>query len=310
MNDRRSFGRLLAGTTATAAIAAGLCAPAGAVAVPTDQARHAATTVASGPAPAARRDTWEPRPEQYAGTVTTTDIPIEMDDGVTLRADLTLPADADGEAVDRPLPVLVTITAYNKTVLANGGGSVLNGGEPDYLVKRGYAELVVDARGTGSSEGVWQTFSARENEDAGAVVEWAHRQPWSNGKVGMTGPSYMGISQIFAAGQRPAGLKAIFPQVPAADVYRDVVASGGQIDVGFIPLWMGLVTGTGLVPPAFGLSEPQNGLQWVLDRLLTATTFTGPVMLEAILGGEPAYDGPFYRERSPIEVIDRVDVPT
>jgi len=310
MNDRRSFGRLLAGTTATAAIAAGLCAPAGAAAVPTDQARHAATTVASGPAPAARRDTWEPRPEQYAGTVTTTDIPIEMDDGVTLRADLTLPADADGEAVDRPLPVLVTITAYNKTVLANGGGSVLNGGEPDYLVKRGYAELVVDARGTGSSEGVWQTFSARENEDAGAVVEWAHRQPWSNGKVGMTGPSYMGISQIFAAGQRPAGLKAIFPQVPAADVYRDVVASGGQIDVGFIPLWMGLVTGTGLVPPAFGLSEPQNGLQWVLDRLLTATTFTGPVMLEAILGGEPAYDGPFYRERSPIEVIDRVDVPT
>ena len=61
----------------------------------------------------------------------------------------------------------------------------------------------------------------------------------------MTGASYMGISQIFAASGRPPGLKAIFPQVPAADVYRDVVASGGQVDSGFMPLWLGLVTATG-----------------------------------------------------------------
>ena len=67
----------------------------------------------------------------------------------------------------------------------------------------------------------------------------------------MTGPSYMGISQLWAAAAKPAGLKAIFPQVPGADVYRDVVASGGQLDVGFMPLWLGLVTATGLIPPAF-----------------------------------------------------------
>jgi putative CocE/NonD family hydrolase len=160
------------------------------------------------------------------------------------------------------------------------------------------------------SEGVWRAFSARENKDAGEVVEWAHAQPWSDGDVAMSGASYMGISQLFAAGHRPAGLKAIFPQVPAADVYRDVVASGGQIDVGFIPLWMGLVTGTGLVPPAYAAGAPDAGLKWLTDRLATATTFTAPLMANALLGGQPAYDSAFYRERSPIEVLDRIDVPT
>ncbi|WP_432478232.1 CocE/NonD family hydrolase [Nocardioides sp. GXQ0305] len=252
---------------------------------------------------------WTPRGADHPATVTRTDLRIPMDDGVVLRGDLTLPAHSDGTAVDRRLPVVVTITAYNKSA---GGATDLAGAAGDYLVKRGYAQLTVDARGTGSSDGVWGAFSRREARDAGAVVEWAHsrRRPWSNGRIGMTGPSYMGISQLFAASRRPAGLKAIFPQVPAADVYRDVVASGGQIDAGFIPLWLGLVTGTGLVPPAYGADDPVSGMGVLVDRLTTATTFTAPLLASAVLGDEPAYDGPFYRERSPLEVIDRVDVPT
>ena len=126
----------------------------------------------------------------------------------------------------------------------------------------------------------------------------------------MTGPSYMGISQIFAAAAHPPGLKAIFPQVPGADVYRDIVASGGQIDVGFIPLWLGLVTGTGLIPPAYAGDDPASAIRALLDRLTTATTFTGPLLSSAVLGGDPAYDGPFYKDRSPINVIKRVKVPT
>ncbi len=259
-------------------------------------------------APAAERTMhWKPRPAQYAGTTTVTDIAIPMDDGTVLRGDLMRPTKADGSVVTRKLPVIITITAYNKTVLASGG---LGAGGADYLVKRGYLQLTVDARGTGSSEGVWQAFAPRENKDATAVVNWAHRQPWSNGKSGMTGPSYMGISQLWAASGRPKGLKAIFPQVPGADVYRDIVASGGQIDVSFIPLWMGLVTGTGLVPPAFGPDDPASFLQVLLDRLTTATTFTAPLLAQAVLGQDPAFDGPFYRDRSVINVIKRVKVPT
>lgn len=265
-----------------------------------------AATAAASPKQADRSErarAWKARPEQYTQSVTTSDLAIPMSDGVVLRGDLEVPADADGTAVDKPLPTIVIITAYNKSA------GVLGATSP-YLVKRGYAQLTVDARGTGGSEGVWGAFSAREGKDAAEVVEWAHNQPWSNGRVGMSGPSYLGISQIFAAAHRPAGLKAIFPQVPAADVYRDVVASGGAIDVGFIPLWLGLVTGTGLVPPAYGAAEPASGFKALTDRLLTATTFTAPLLAGAVLGSDPAYDGPFYAERSPINVIDKVRVPT
>ncbi|MFC6343734.1 CocE/NonD family hydrolase, partial [Nocardioides hankookensis] len=261
-------------------------------------------------APAARAADWKARPAVYPGTVTQSDLAIPMSDGTVLRGDLVLPAKADGTAVDKRFPVIVTITAYNKSSGSFSGG--LTGSAPDYLVQRGYAHLTVDARGTGSSEGVWGAFSRREDKDAGEVVEWAHsrKRPWSNGRIGMNGPSYLGMSQIFAAGARPAGLKAIFPQVPAADVYRDVVASGGQVDVGFIPLWLGLVTGTGVIPPAVTATDPQSGLTALADHLSAVGTFTLPLLLDAVAGGDSAYDGKFYRDRSPGRVINRVNVPT
>ena len=250
---------------------------------------------------------WNPRAEQYQNTVTTKDIAIPMSDGVKLRGDLTRPADADGNAIAAKLPVVVTITAYNKSA---SGGSPIAGSSGDYLVKRGYAQLTVDARGTGSSEGQWNAFDKREDLDASEVMTWAHKQQWSNGNTAMTGPSYMGISQIFAAAGKPAGLKAIFPQVPAADVYRDVTASGGQIDSGFMPLWLGLVTATGLVPPAVAGTDPQSGIGALASHIGGSAAFTGPTLVKAMAGDETAYDGPFYAERSPINVISKVTVPT
>lgn len=252
---------------------------------------------------------WKPRGAQYAGTVIEKDVAIPMSDGTILRGDVMRPADANGKAINKRFPVIVTITAYNKSVLSSAGG--LGGASPDFLVRRGYVQLTVDARGTGSSEGIWQAFSARENKDGGEILTWAHssNRPWSNGSTGMSGPSYMGISQLWAAAAQPPGLKAIFPQVPGADVYRDVVASGGQVDVGFIPLWMGLVTATGIIPPAVTATNPQSGLAALLQHLAGAGTFTLPLLVSALGGGEPAYDGPFYSERSLINVINRVKVP-
>jgi len=254
--------------------------------------------------------TWTPRPVDYPGTVTQHDLAIPMSDGTVLRGDLTLPADAGGAVVPGRWPVVVTITAYNKSAQASPAASGLLGAPPAYLVQRGYAQLTVDARGTGSSEGSWCAFCTRENTDAGEVMTWAAAQPWSNGSTAMSGPSYMGIDQIFAAATRPPGLKAIFPQVPAADVYRDVVASGGQVDVGFIPLWLGLVTGTGVIPPAVTATDPQSGLKAFAQHLSTLGSFTGPMLLDALGGQEQAYDGDFYAQRSPINVVDRVQVPT
>ena len=289
MRDRTMPTRLLCSVASAVLIGAGL--------------------VLVGPAPVGAATAWQARPEDHPETVTQKDVPIRMSDGVVLRADVERPADASGTAIDTPLPVLVTITAYNKAVLATGGGG-LAGTDPSYLVKRGYVNVIVDARGTGSSRGKWQAFGARENKDAGEIMTWAHEQPWSDGATGMTGPSYMGISQLWAASARPPGLKAIFPQVAGADVYRDVVASGGQLDVAFIPFWLGLVTVTGLIPPAYAMSDPTSLIGMLVDRILTAGSFTSPVLLKAALGGDPNYDGPFYEERSLINVIDQVDVPT
>ncbi len=302
-----------AGTSAAASTATSSTATsstAAHTAASTSQAVAASLATASGTERRAARREWTPRPEQYSATITRTDLPIEMSDGTILRGDLTLPAKeaADGtlQPVDKRFPVVVTITAYNKTAL---NSIPLAGSDGEYLVKRGYAQLTVDARGTGSSNGQWNAFDTRENTDAGEIMTWAHEQPWSNGKTAMTGPSYMGISQLWAAAAQPPGLKAIFPQVPGADVYRDVVASGGAIDVGFIPLWLGLVTVTGLIPPAVGVSEPQSALSIYLDHLMGALGFTAQVIPNALLAQEPAYDGDFYEQRSVINVIDKVRVP-
>ncbi|UDY24004.1 CocE/NonD family hydrolase [Nocardioides sp. Kera G14] len=264
-------------------------------------------TLASPAAPA-HADTWTQPPAQYTKRVTTSDIAIPLSDGTILRGDLTLPADADGTAVPGTWPTVVTLTPYNKS--APLVSSVLGKATGTALVPWGYAALVVDVRGTGSSEGQWCSFCTRENLDGKEVMDWVVHQPWSNGVTGMTGASYMGINQIFTAAQHPQGLKAIFPIVPAADVYRDVVASGGAVDSGFIPFWLGLVTATGIIPPAVTATDPSSGLTALVDHLTDITSFTAPVLTGAMAGSETAYDGDFYAQRSPINVVDQVDVPT
>jgi putative CocE/NonD family hydrolase len=87
-----------------------------------------------------------------------------------------------------------------------------------------------------------------------------------------------------------------------SDSFRDIVLAGGQLNTAFIPLWMGLVTGLGLVPS----SDPTT----VVDHLLAVPTFQVPTVTDAALQGDSAYDGPFWRQRSPIEVADRITVPT
>ena len=118
---------------------------------------------------------------------------------------------------------------------------------------------MVDVRGTGGSQGSWDSFGPNEQRDGSEMVRWARTQPWSNGRIGGYGPSYMAITQLTTAARRPKGLKAIFPIVPMSDSYRDITFSGGQTNVSFIPLWLGLVTGTSLIPPAYALDgEPAD----------------------------------------------------
>ncbi|MDF1705225.1 MAG: CocE/NonD family hydrolase [Aeromicrobium sp.] len=289
-------------TTAALVAAAVLIAPSSATAAPGGSSPTTVSAEPVGPTTSG----WQPRPEEYPSTTVETDLAIPTSDGTVLLADLKRPVDAGGEVVDAPLPVVVTITAYSKTAIGSTAGAVIAGASPDYLVQRGYLQLTVDARGTGGSGGTWQVFGEREQLDAKEIVEWAAQQPWSDGSVAMSGPSYMGISQLFAAGQNPQGLKAIFPQVPTAEVYRDVVASGGQLDTGFMPLWLGLVNLTGLVP-----STSPQAVENLLTHLVGNGASSIQLLLDAATGGPQAYDGEFYEARSTIDrSVPNIDVPT
>src|SRR5260221_5836038 len=191
-----------------------------------------------------RAAAWTARPAQYPKVAVQRDVPVKMIDGVTLYADVIRPADANGNAAPGRFPVLLTQTPYNKIVTG------LNF-ESDYLVQRGYVQVIADVRGTGNSEGQWTSFGPREQRDGYELALWAVslQRPWSDGRLGLHGTSYGAINQIFTAAQHPAGLRAIFPIVPAGDTYRDVAVTGGQFDGSFIPAWLGFVAGASGFPP-------------------------------------------------------------
>ncbi|MCW3003356.1 MAG: hydrolase, CocE/NonD family [Conexibacter sp.] len=259
---------------------------------------------AAGPVAGAGAAEWTPysRPAQF-GTVTVKDVPITMRDGTVLRANVTRP--------DQPgrYPVLVTQTPYGK----DGAVILALAGQSDGLVQRGYVQVTVDVRGTGASGGAWDSFGPAEQQDGYDVVEWAAGQDFSDGNVGLDGPSYMGLNQLYTAALRPPHLKAIFPVVPMADGYRDITFSGGDVNVAFIPLWLGLVTAGGVVPPQSTFSgspaELISSLSVLSQHIGGALSFTAPTLIGATTGGSIAYDGPFWKTRSPIEVLDRIEVP-
>ncbi|HEX5508361.1 MAG TPA: CocE/NonD family hydrolase, partial [Pseudolabrys sp.] len=99
--------------------------------------------------------------------------------------------------------------------------------DPEKWVTHDYACVRVDSRGTGCSPGFIDHFSPRETKDYYDCIEWAGRQPWSNGKVGLNGISYYGINQWHVASLQPPHLAAICIWEGAADWYRDMTHHGG-----------------------------------------------------------------------------------
>src|SRR5690606_16320720 len=104
----------------------------------------------------------------YPGIATVRGLKITMADGIELSASVAMPADADGNPVEQPFPVILTQTGYNKSIPAIPASN-------DYLVKRGYAHLSVDVRGTGLSQGQWEAFGEAEQADYLEVVDWASK---------------------------------------------------------------------------------------------------------------------------------------
>ena len=141
-------------------------------------------------------------------------VPIPMRDGVVLYADVYLPI---GEG---RYPVLVSRTPYSTERFPNAYEA------PVFFARRGYVFVFQDVRGRHESEGKWEPFR-NEQEDGYDTIEWAARQPWSNGKVGMEGASYLGHVQWQAALKTPPHLVAIFPTLASTSIYHDSITFNG-----------------------------------------------------------------------------------
>ena len=151
-------------------------------------------------------------------------VPVAMRDGITLYADIYRP-DIDG-----PLPVLLQRTPYDKTQNRTGSLDVMR------AASHGYAVVIQDTRGRYASEGEFYPFLDEPN-DGYDTVQWCAGQPWSSGKVGMFGRSYVGATQWLCAITNPPGLTCIAPGITASDYYEGWTYQGGALAWGFALSW-------------------------------------------------------------------------
>jgi uncharacterized protein len=210
-------------------------------------------------------------------------VEIPMRDGCVLRGDLFRP--------DTPekLPVIINRTPYNKAmpmVFALTMDSLR-------AASAGYNVLIQDCRGRFASDGVWDCFTV-EARDGYDTVEWAARQPWCNGNVGMYGASYMGATQWLAATTAPPHLKCISPLITASDYHDGWTYQGGAFSLFFNVSW----TMAALSPPRLLREREKNGADGVLLGELGATIGSIDRMREK-MHHLPLRDFPMFRKGAP-----------
>lgn len=211
---------------------------------------------------------------------------LKMRDGVELAYDVFRPA-APGEK----FPALLSWSPYTRQVQHTDAPIGQNeAGLTEFWVPRGYAQVIADVRGSNDSGGSWDHWGPEEQADLKEMIEFIAGQPWCNGKVGMVGCSYFGMSQLLAAGQQPGGLAAIFPYDAMTDLYRDAYYHGG-IYSNWGRFWF---TSLMFLNHTSGRVADLSGFNYHFNR---------------ILSGRDYLDGPYFQERSAWPLLGKVEVP-
>jgi len=177
------------------------------------------------------------------------DVPIRMDDGLVLRADVFRPVRkgrypvllsygpyAKGLAFQEGYPSAWQRMVAEHPDVAYGSSNRYQSWEvvdPEKWVPHGYACVRVDSRGAGRSPGFIDPFSPRETKDFYNCIEWAGVRPWSSGKVGLNGISYYAMNQWHVATLKPPHLAAMCIWEGSADWYRDMTHHGGILSTFF-----------------------------------------------------------------------------
>jgi uncharacterized protein len=237
------------------------------------------------------RGPW-PTPAELPPGVRFESLRLRMPDGVRLAALLYLPQSAGrGPRV----PCTLHVVPYRH---APDMGTYLDLGA---LAQHGYAELYLDVRGTGGSEGLpTDEYTVEEHADTVRVIDWLSKQRWSNGAVGMYGTSYSAFNSVqIAAEYHPPALKAIFALCGTDDRYTDDIHHPGGVMLMVDSSWaLGMVTSNATPgAPDFDLDSPA-----ALDRWNT------PPWLQVYLHHQ--LDGPHWRRGSLAPDYSRLTTPT
>jgi len=217
------------------------------------------------------------------GVVFERDVPVTVRDGTTLRVNVFRPA------TQGVYPVILCAHPYGKDDMPRpslfGGFKVplrfhlfrqpepfsfscwtsWEAPDPAFWVPRGYVVVNCDLRGFGTSDGTGTLLTHEESLDYFDLIEWAGVQPWSSGKVGLLGVSYLALSQYRVAQLKPPHLAAICPWEGFSDLYRDLAYPGGVREDGFMVLWSGQVVKAGRTqdnPRRLQMEHPLRDAAW------------------------------------------------
>jgi len=223
--------------------------------------------------------------------------PIPMSDGLDLMCNVFRP-DAPGN-----YPVIMSFGVYGKDVHFEDGfnpqwkklkavypevdqgestGEYLRWEVPDpqRWVPDNFVIVVVDSRGSGMSPGYLDLYSPRETQDYYEAIEWAAVQSWSNGKVGLSGISYLAIKQWQVAALQPPHLAAMIPWEGAVDHYRDLLRHGGILSNSFTQAWW---------PRQILANQHGNGQTTHIDRQTKKITTGEPLPAAQLIGNRSDY---------------------
>ncbi len=236
---------------------------------------------------------------------------LDSGDGTKLHADVMLPA---ASKPGQKHPVILSIGPYFGSGSQQTQYDPLNEGPADRfndlveqgrIFEKGYALVYVDSRGYGSSGGCNDLGGKGEQMDVKAAVEWAAKQPWSTGKVGMWGKSYDAWTQVMALATKPKGLAATVIQSPLIDGYRLAFENG----VHWSATWYatpGLYANYDVTPPSTQDATPDEFVQ------STSGTATHPDCYATNLTQtlNPDRTTPYWKERDIVAAAGASKVPT
>ena len=192
-----------------------------------------------------------PPPPEYAlqresGLLIERNIAVALRDGVRIFIDVYRP---EGEAHSARLPILVGWSPYGKHNTSArlpwpaadvpedwiSPYTAFEAPDPLYWCGQGYGVVFADPRGSWYSQGELRHGGLGEAEDCYDLIEWLATQPWSNGRIGMSGVSYLAAIQWQVAPLHPPHLAAINPCEGFTDWYREFAYHGGIPETGFLP---------------------------------------------------------------------------